>query len=240
MPDGARARSTRGRRRWRAAPVVGPGTGDNMAAALGLGLRPRRRRDLARHVGHRLRRRATHPTADADAARSPASPTPPAASCPLVCTLNATKVTDAVARLLGVDLDELDTLALADAARRRRRRPAAVPRRRAHARTGPTPPACSPGLRSRRQPRAAGPRRVRGRGLRAARRPRRAGRAGGRRQATAGCVLVGGGARSAAYRQVLADLVRARRSRCRPSTSTWPPGRACRPPRCSTSARPRR
>jgi xylulokinase len=32
---------------------------------------------------------------------------------PLVCTLNATKVTDAVARLLGVDLHELDRLALA-------------------------------------------------------------------------------------------------------------------------------
>jgi xylulokinase len=34
---------------------------------------------------------------------------------PLVCTLNATKVTDAVARLLGVDHDGLDALALAAA-----------------------------------------------------------------------------------------------------------------------------
>jgi xylulokinase len=34
---------------------------------------------------------------------------------PLVCTLNATKVTDAVRRLLGVDHDELDRLALAAA-----------------------------------------------------------------------------------------------------------------------------
>jgi len=32
---------------------------------------------------------------------------------PLVCTLNATKVTDAVARLLGVDMPALDALALA-------------------------------------------------------------------------------------------------------------------------------
>ena len=31
---------------------------------------------------------------------------------PLVCTLNATKVTDAVARVLGVDEDRLDVLAL--------------------------------------------------------------------------------------------------------------------------------
>ena len=34
---------------------------------------------------------------------------------PLVCTLNATKVTDAVRRLLGVDHEELDRLALAGA-----------------------------------------------------------------------------------------------------------------------------
>ena len=34
--------------------MVAPGTGDNMAAALALGLRPGRRRGLARHVGHRL------------------------------------------------------------------------------------------------------------------------------------------------------------------------------------------
>ncbi len=37
--------------------VVGPGTGDNAGAALGLGLRPGRRRGLARHEWRRLRRR---------------------------------------------------------------------------------------------------------------------------------------------------------------------------------------
>ena len=34
--------------------IVAPGTGDNMAAAVALALRAGRRRDLARHVGHRL------------------------------------------------------------------------------------------------------------------------------------------------------------------------------------------
>ena len=43
---------------------------------------------------------------------SPASPTRPASYLPLVCTLNATKVTDAVARVLGVDEDRLGVLAL--------------------------------------------------------------------------------------------------------------------------------
>ena len=45
-----------GRRRRGGGAVVGPGTGDNMAAALGLGLAAGRRRHLDRHVGHRLRR----------------------------------------------------------------------------------------------------------------------------------------------------------------------------------------
>ena len=49
-----------------------------------------------------------------------------------------------VARLLGVDHDELDRLALASRPAPAAR-PAAVPRRRAHARTVPTPPACWPG-----------------------------------------------------------------------------------------------
>ena len=40
-------------------------------------------------------------------ARSPASPTPPGNFLPLVATLNAARVLDATARLLGVDHDEL-------------------------------------------------------------------------------------------------------------------------------------
>jgi xylulokinase len=91
--------------------VVGPGTGDNMAAALGLGLRPG---DTALSLG-------TSGTAFAMSERPTADPGGAVAGfadasgrfLPLVCTLNATKVTDAVARLLDVDAAGLDALALA-------------------------------------------------------------------------------------------------------------------------------
>ena len=89
--------------------VVAPGTGDNMAAALGLGLRPG---DLAISLG-------TSGTAFTVRAQAGNDPTGIVAGfadangrhLPLVCTLNATKVTDAVARLLGVDAAALDHLA---------------------------------------------------------------------------------------------------------------------------------
>ena len=95
---------------WNGA-VVAPGTGDNMAAALGLGLRPG---DLALSFG-------TSGTAFAVSETPSADPTGTVAGfadatgrfLPLVCTLNATKVTDAVARLLGVDLAAFDGLAMA-------------------------------------------------------------------------------------------------------------------------------
>jgi len=93
--------------------VVGPGTGDNMAAAVGLGLRPG---DLVLSFG-------TSGTAFAVSERPSADPSGTVAGfadatgrfLPLVCTLNATKVTDAVARLLGVDAQRFDALALAAA-----------------------------------------------------------------------------------------------------------------------------
>ena len=91
--------------------VVAPGTGDNMAAALGLGARPG---DLVLSLG-------TSATAYCVSNRPSADPTGIVAGfadangryLPLVCTLNATKVTDAIARLLGVRPDELDALAMA-------------------------------------------------------------------------------------------------------------------------------
>lgn len=100
--------------RWATGPVdaiVGPGTGDNMAAALGLGLRPG---DLALSLG-------TSGTAYTVSDRPHADPTGTVAGfadatgrfLPLVCTLNATKVSDTAARLLGVDAAGLDDLALA-------------------------------------------------------------------------------------------------------------------------------
>jgi xylulokinase len=90
--------------------VVGPGTGDNMAAALGLGLRPG---DLVLSLG-------TSGTAFTVSEQPSADPSGAVAGfadatgrfLPLVCTLNATKVTDAVARLLGADHERFDALAL--------------------------------------------------------------------------------------------------------------------------------
>ena len=89
---------------------VAPGTGDNMAAALGLGLRPG---DLLLSMG-------TSGTACTVSDEPAADPTGTVAGfadatgryLPLVCTMNATRVTDAAARLLGVDQARFDELVL--------------------------------------------------------------------------------------------------------------------------------
>jgi xylulokinase len=91
-------------------PIVACGTGDNMAAALGVGLGPGQ---VALSLG-------TSGTAYVVSDRPTADSTGSVAGfadatgryLPLVCTLNATKVTDAVARLVGVDHERLDRLAL--------------------------------------------------------------------------------------------------------------------------------
>ncbi len=90
--------------------IVAPGTGDNMAAALALALRPG---DVAISLG-------TSGTVYTVSESPTADPTGAVAGfadatgrfLPLVCTLNATKVTDSMARWLGVDLAGLDELAL--------------------------------------------------------------------------------------------------------------------------------
>jgi xylulokinase len=97
---------------WHGA-VVAAGTGDNMAGALGIGLRAG---DVAVSVGTSgtVYTVSDTPTADPSgfvAGFADAS----GRHLPLVCTLNATKVTDAVGRLLGVDHNGLDGLALAAA-----------------------------------------------------------------------------------------------------------------------------
>lgn len=90
--------------------LLGPGAGDNAAAALGLGARPG---DVVVSLGTSGTAFAVtdHPTADptglvagfADASGR---------FLPLVCTLNAARVLDATAALLGVDLAGLSDLAL--------------------------------------------------------------------------------------------------------------------------------
>lgn len=91
--------------------VVGPGTGDNMAAALGLGLQPG---DAVLSLGTSgtVYAVADHPTTDSTGAVAGFADAA-GRYLPLVCTLNATKVTDTVARLLGVDHAGLDVLAMA-------------------------------------------------------------------------------------------------------------------------------
>ena len=102
---------------WAAAlpPVLGPeaamGTGDNMAAALGLGLRARRRRDLARHVRHGVRgqRRADRrPDRRGVRLRRRHRSLPPARLHPERHEGHRTRPR----HLLGVDLQELDQMAL--------------------------------------------------------------------------------------------------------------------------------
>lgn len=91
--------------------VVGPGTGDNMGAALGIGLTEG---DVAISLGTSgtVFAVSDHPTTDATGEVAGFAD---ATGCflPLVCTLNATKVTDTFARLLGQTRDELELLALA-------------------------------------------------------------------------------------------------------------------------------
>jgi xylulokinase len=93
-----------------AGAMLAAGTGDNMAAALGLGARPG---DVVVSVG-------TSGTVFAVAERPSADPTGIVAGfadatgrfLPLVCTLNAARVLDAAAAMLGVGLDRLSELAL--------------------------------------------------------------------------------------------------------------------------------
>ena len=95
---------------WRGAKVAA-GTGDNMGAALGLGL----------EAGQAVVSLGTSGTAFTVADAPTADTTGAVAGfadatgryLPLVCTLNATKVLNAVARLLAVDRAEFDRLALA-------------------------------------------------------------------------------------------------------------------------------
>ncbi|MFG2057046.1 xylulokinase [Micromonospora sp. NPDC048930] len=90
--------------------LLGPGTGDNAAAALGVGAGPG---DVVVSIG-------TSGTVFAVADAPAADPSGAVAGfadatgrfLPLVCTLNAARVLDAAATLLGVDLDGLSALAL--------------------------------------------------------------------------------------------------------------------------------
>lgn len=91
--------------------LVGSGTGDNMAAALGLGLRPG---DVALSLGTSgtVYSVSTEPTADKSGAVAGFADAT-GNFLPLVCTLNATKVTDTVAAWFGTNATGLSNLAMA-------------------------------------------------------------------------------------------------------------------------------
>jgi xylulokinase len=90
--------------------VCGPGTGDNMAAALGMGLRAG---DVAISIGTSgtVYTVCDTPTADPSGAVAGFADAT-GRFLPLVCTLNATLVTDAFARLLATDSETVGRLAL--------------------------------------------------------------------------------------------------------------------------------
>jgi len=99
--------------RTSAGVLLGPGTGDNAGAALGLGAGPG---DVVVSVGTSgvVCAVSTTPTADATGTVAGfASAT--GEHLPLVCTLNAARVLDATAAILGVDHAELSRLALSTA-----------------------------------------------------------------------------------------------------------------------------
>ncbi len=90
--------------------VVSAGTGDNMAAALGLGLRPG---DVVVSLGTSGTAFGVSETPSHDASGIVAGFADATGRyLPLVCTLNAARVLSTVASLLGVSLSSLDELAL--------------------------------------------------------------------------------------------------------------------------------
>ena len=108
LPRVARPAEPVGETPWGAR--ISAGTGDNMAAALGLGLRPR---DIVVSLGTSgtvfgVSDTATHDARGLVAGFADAT----GRFLPLVATLNAARVLTAVADLLGIDLARLDALAL--------------------------------------------------------------------------------------------------------------------------------
>ena len=163
--------------------VLGPGTGDNAAAALGLAARPG---DVIVSIG-------TSGVVSAVSATPVSDPTGTVAGfadasgnhLPLVATMNAARVLDAAAALLGVDHQRLSDLALSAPVGGRRPGPGPLPRGRADAE-----PAAGHRLGARADaahlhPGLLGPRRGRGAAVRPGRRHRGGRRAGRGRRAGA-------------------------------------------------------
>jgi xylulokinase len=90
--------------------VLGPGTGDNAAAALGLGAGPG---DVVVSIGTSGVVSAVSEVPAGDVTGAVAGFADATGRfLPLVCTINAARILSSAARMLGVDLDELSRLAL--------------------------------------------------------------------------------------------------------------------------------
>lgn len=90
--------------------AIAPGTGDNMAAALGLGLEPG---DVAVSIGTSGTAFAVSPVPVADARPEVCGFCDATGRhLPLVCTVNASRILSTTAAILGVDLGTFDALAL--------------------------------------------------------------------------------------------------------------------------------
>ncbi|MCI1674760.1 MAG: FGGY family carbohydrate kinase [Ancrocorticia sp.] len=90
--------------------IVGPGCGDNAGAALGLDLKPGEAM-LSLGTSGVAAVVSPHPTADATGLVTGFSDAT-GHWLPLACTLNASRIIDAVARIIGADYKEYDELAL--------------------------------------------------------------------------------------------------------------------------------
>ncbi|GHC99107.1 xylulokinase [Zhihengliuella salsuginis] len=108
LPEVAAPDAVVGETAWGA--KIAPGTGDNMAAALGLNLKPG---DVSLSIGTSGVAAMVSPTPTTDASGLVAGFADATGRyLPLACTLNAARVLDFGARMLGVDHDRLAQLAL--------------------------------------------------------------------------------------------------------------------------------
>ncbi len=204
---------------------LGPGTGDNAAAALGLGAQVG---DVIVSIGTSGTVFSVATAATADATGAVAGFADATGNfLPLVCTLNAARVLDVAAAMLGVDHDELSSAGAVGFTGRRRSGPRALSRGRADTEPAPRHRCVAWYAAGQLHPRPPGPGRRRRHALRAGRRarrprrPRRATAAGGARRRRRS-VGRGSGNRPDRFR-------RAGRS-CRGRASGSPTGPHGRPP----------
>ena len=218
--------------------ILGAGTGDNAAAALGVAAGAG---DVVVSIGTSGVVAAVSDVPAADSTGTVAGFADATGRfLPLVCTLNAARVLDAAARVLGVDHSELSRLALSGATRRER--PGRCPRisRVSGRPTGRTQRVPCTGSRSDPRRRRIRARRRGGPALRARRRAGRAARAGRPRRPRRGSSAAQGPRRCAESRRRCSAVplpLRTPASTSRTALPDRPPG-CCRARRNPHDGRP--